>query len=239
MLDTRNLSCGGVLRSNLLKLVDVPELNYHSLTTDSQGRHSPTGEICLKGLNITSGYFRDKKNTSQTIDKDGWLHTGDVGRIIPDDQGLKIIDRVKEIFKLAQGEYIAPAKLEGSYAFNPYVEQICIYGDSTTTFIIAIIFPSRLKVKAFLESKGLMKEEDKLEDVDNFFENDVLQDEIKNSFNKIAKEMNFNSLEKITKIIIHNEMFSLQNGLLTDTMKLKRRSFATYFAKKIDKIYGK
>jgi len=238
LLDTRNLSSGGIIRSCLFKLVDVPELNYHSLTTDSQGRHSPTGEIYMKGNCITSGYFRDKKNTALTIDKDGWLHSGNIGRIIPEDQGLRIIDRVKEIFKLSQGEYIAPAKLESAYGFCPYLEQICVYGDSTCTFVIAIIFPSRLKVKAFLVSKGLMKEEDKLEDVDNFFDKDVLHDEIRDSFNKIAKEMNFNSLEKIPKMIIHNEMFSLQNGLLTDTMKLKRRSFATMFAKQIEKIYG-
>ena len=238
-LDNRNLSCGGAIRTNMLKLVDVPELNYHSMTTDSEGKHSPSGEICAKGLNITPGYFRDKKNTALTIDKDGWLHTGDVGRITYADQGLKVIDRVKEIFKLAQGEYIAPSKLEGAYSLSPYIEQVCIHGDSHHTFIIAIIFPSRLKLKMFLVSKGVMKEEDALEDVDQFFEKDIVQDEIRDSFNKIAKEKNFNSLEKITKMIIHNEMFTLQNGLLTDTMKIKRRSFDQIFGKQIDTIYGK
>lgn len=238
-LDHRNLDCGGCIRTCQIKLVDVPEMNYHSLTTDSQGRHSPTGEICTKGLNITSGYFRDKKNTASTIDEDGWLHTGDVGRIVHEDQGLKIIDRVKEIFKLAQGEYIAPSKLEGAYSLSPYIEQICIHGDSHHTFVIAIIFPSRLKVKMFLVGKGLMKEEDKLEDVDQFFEKDVVQDELRASFNKIAKDKNFNSLEKITKMIVATEMFTLQNGLLTDTMKMKRKSFATIFAKQIDEIYSK
>jgi long-chain acyl-CoA synthetase len=223
----------------MIKLVDVPEMNYHSLTTDSDGNHSPTGEICMKGLNMTAGYFRDKKNTALTIDNDGWLHTGDVGRIVYADQGLKIIDRVKEIFKLAQGEYIAPSKLEGAYSLSPYVEQLCIHGDSHHTFVIAIIFPSRLKLKHFLVEKGLLKEDSKLEEVDDFFEKEVLQDELRASFNKIAKEKNFNSLERISKMIIGREMFTLQNGLLTDTMKMKRKSFATVFAKEIEAAYGK
>jgi len=236
-LDTRNLDCGGCIRTNMFKLADVPEMNYHSLTTDAEGNHSPTGEICIKGLNITAGYFRDKKNTVAAFDSEGWLRTGDVGRIVHADQGLKIIDRVKEIFKLAQGEYIAPSKLEGAYALSPYVEQICIHGDSHHTFVIAIIYPSRLKLKAFLVTKGLAKEEDKLEEVDQFFEKEVVQDELRASFNKIAKDKNFNSLEKISKMIIAREMFTLQNGLLTDTMKIKRRSFAQTFAKEIEAAY--
>ncbi len=238
-LDSRNFNCGGCLRTCNFKLVDVPEMNYHSLTTDTEGKHSPTGEICVKGLNITKGYFRDKKITASTIDEEGWLHTGDVGRVIHIDQGLKIIDRVKEIFKLAQGEYIAPSKLEGSYALSPYVEQICIHGDSTHTFIIAIIFPSRLKLKLFLVGKGLLKDNDPLEAVDEFLEKEVVQDEMRNAFSKIAKEKNFNSLEKISKMILAREMFTQQNGLLTDTMKMKRKSFANTFAKEIDQAYGK
>jgi long-chain acyl-CoA synthetase len=237
-LDTRNLDCGGAIRTNTFKLIDVPEMGYHSLTTDSAGQHAPTGEICVKGLNITKGYFRDRKNTESTIDKDGWLHTGDVGRVVHEDQGLKIIDRVKEIFKLAQGEYIAPSKLEGAYGLNPYIEQICIHGDSLHTFIVAIIFPSRLKVKMFLVEKGLLKEEDPLESVDAFYEKEVVQDEIRASFAKIAKEKNFNSLERISKMILATDMFSLQNGLLTDTMKMKRKSFQTTFSKQIDACYG-
>ena len=237
--DNRNLNCGGCFRSLNMKLVDVPEMNYHSQTSDLNGNHSPTGEICVKGLNITEGYFRDKKNTVASFDEDGWFHTGDVGRIMFEDKGIKIIDRVKEIFKLAQGEYIAPSKLEGAYSLSPYVEQICIHGDSEHTFVVAIIYPSRLRLKQFLDEKGLLTREDKLDRVDEFFEKDVLQDEMRASFNKIAKEKNFNSLERISKMIICKEMFTQDNGLLTESMKMKRKSFQTKFAKEIDNIYNK
>ena len=156
-----------------------------------------------------------------------------------EDKGIKIIDRVKEIFKLAQGEYIAPSKLEGAYSLSPYVEQICIHGDSEHTFVVAIIYPSRLRLKQFLDEKGLLTREDKLDRVDEFFEKDVLQDEMRASFNKIAKEKNFNSLERISKMIICKEMFTQDNGLLTESMKMKRKSFQTKFAKEIDNIYNK
>jgi len=158
--------------------------------------------------------------------------------MLVEDKGLKIVDRVKEIFKLAQGEYIAPSKLEGAYSLSPYVEQICIYGDSLRTFIVAIIFPSRIKLKMFLVSKALLNNDAPLEEVDQFFTHEYVQNELRDSFKKIAKEKNFNPLESISKMVISKEMFTLDNGLLTDTMKMKRRSFQTKFEKEIAEAYS-
>ncbi|CAG8743345.1 13489_t:CDS:2, partial [Cetraspora pellucida] len=100
------------------KLVDVPTLNYYS--TD---KPNPRGEICLRGASIMKGYFKDEKKTKETIDKEGWLHTGDVGEI--DDRGcLKIIDRVKNIFKLAQDSLIS---------------QIFVFGDDCHSLVTIVI----------------------------------------------------------------------------------------------------
>jgi long-chain acyl-CoA synthetase len=87
------------------------------------------GEICVKGSNVFTGYFRDPERTAQTIDSEGWHHTGDVGEWLPNGC-LKIIDRKKHIFKLSQGEYIVPEKIENSYLKSQYIEQVFVHGES-------------------------------------------------------------------------------------------------------------
>ena len=114
-----------------------------------------TGELCVKGPILFAGYFNDPENTANIIDKDGWLHTGDVATILDRTNSFKIVDRVKEIFKLQQGEYIAPTKLEAVYSRCQYVSQICVYGNSLQNFIIGIIVPNKPKVLEFLKHGGL------------------------------------------------------------------------------------
>ena len=98
---------GGPLSNTKVRLKDVPEMGY--LSSDPP----PRGEVCIWSQSITSGYFKNPEKTAELL-HNGWVRTGDVGMVFPNG-GIKIIDRAKNIFKLSQGEYIAPEKLEGVY----------------------------------------------------------------------------------------------------------------------------
>jgi long-chain acyl-CoA synthetase len=100
---------GGVIPSMRIRLRDVPELGY--LSSDNP----PRGEIQFYGTNVFKGYFKNSDRTKEAFSDDGWLNSGDVGMILPNG-AIKVIDRAKNIFKLSQGEYIAPEKLENIYA---------------------------------------------------------------------------------------------------------------------------
>lgn len=233
--DFTNSNVGGVLRSLYFKLVDIKELNYTSKTL-IDGKPAPTGEICYKGPSVFVGYFRNSKVTSEAIDSNGWLHTGDVGMIEPNNKGLKIIDRVKEIFKLSQGEYIAPAKLEGAYNKSVFVNQLCIYGCSLKSYIIAIIVVNKDKCKSVLVESKKMSEDDEFEE--KHLQDERLLEEIKLSFDGIAKFSKFNSLEKPQRFVLTFNEFTIGNELLTPTMKLVRKNIQKYFQKEIDLAYS-
>jgi len=99
---------GGPVANVKVRLRDIPEMNY--LHT----HNPPKGEIMMKGSSIMPGYFKNPEKTKEALTDDGWLFSGDVGMVLPNG-ALKIVDRAKNIFKLSQGEYIAPEKLENVY----------------------------------------------------------------------------------------------------------------------------
>jgi|TARA_B110001450_G_scaffold69165_1_gene65345 long-chain acyl-CoA synthetase len=92
----------------------------------------------FKGPGVMPGYYKNKEKTEECLSADGWLCSGDVGQVFPNGS-LKIIDRAKNIFKLSQGEYIAPEKLENMFIKSEWIGQIWIYGDSLRDHIISFV----------------------------------------------------------------------------------------------------
>lgn len=121
--------------STEIMLQDVPDMDY--LSTD---KPNPRGEICMRGPAIMKGYFRNQAATEETIDKRGWMHSGDIGMILPTGK-LKIIDRKKNFFKLAQGEYIAPEKIEAFIEVSPWITQVVVEGHSLKNTPVAFVVP--------------------------------------------------------------------------------------------------
>ena len=114
----------------------------------------PRGEICMWGPSIMKGYFKNPEKTAEAMNADGWLFTGDVG-LIKENGSIKIIDRAKNIFKLSQGEYIAPEKLENVYVQSNFILQCWIYGDSLRDYIVGFFVLDPLVVKQWSEANNV------------------------------------------------------------------------------------
>ena len=227
--DLNNITTGGVTGGARAILRSVPDLGY---TVDDivDGINCPAGEICVKGPTVFQGYYKNDEENERSFDKDGYFHTGDVGRLYPNlGNGLRVVDRVKEIFKLSQGEYIVPAKLESIYYQSPYIEQMMIYGNSNMNNFIAIIKPENTKCA---EALGISEEELVKDE-----ENPKLIEFIKNDLEKYASEAKLNGLEKVKYMIITFEGFTVNNQCMTPTMKFVRKKIEIKFKERIDKLY--
>ena len=148
---------------------------------------------------------------------------------------VRIIDRAKNIFKLAQGEYIAPEKLENVYTQSPYINQIHVHGDSLQSFLVAIIVPDFEIVKKWANSKEEVKIGDSEDEICQ--SQDVIK-QILLSMNELATANKFNGLERIKKVYLTGEVFTEQNGLMTPSQKLKRNVSAQKYRTQINQMYG-
>ena len=228
--DLNNFTAGGVTSGVKMIIKSVPDLGY-TIDDMIDGINCPAGEICLKGPLIFNGYYKNDLENSKAFDEDGYFHTGDVGRIFPYyGNGLKIVDRVKEIFKLSQGEYIIPAKLESVYVKSNYIQQIMIYGNSTMNYILAIICPDKQHCARELD----ITEEELIKDE----ENPKLKKIILNDLDRLAIEANFNGLEKVKFILLTFEGFTIQNECMTPTMKIVRKKVEIRYKNRIEKLFS-
>jgi len=173
----------------------------------NQVKIADDGEILVKGENVMLGYWNKKDETDKVI-INGWLHTGDIGEIDPEDGYLKITDRKKDIIVSAGGDNISPAKIENMITNEPEVDQCMVYGDKKN-YIVALIVPN----KDFLNQK----------------------EKIQNVIEKINKKLTL--LEKIKKIQLIDESFSIENGLMTPTMKVKRKKVTEKYKNQLEKLY--
>ena len=164
------------------------------------------GEILIKGENVMLGYWNKKEETDKVL-KDGWLHTGDIGEF--DNGYLKITDRKKDIIITPGGENISPVKIENDLIKLNFVEQALVYGDNKPYLVSLIVLASNLKN----------------------ITNEKIEEEIQNINKTLSK------VEKIKKYLIIKEQFTIENGLLTPTLKLKRYKIIKKYQSEFKKLY--
>ena len=184
------------------------------------------GEILVRGENIMNGYWNDPKATSSTI-VDGWVHTGDIGEF-DEDNYLKITDRKKDIIVNAGGDNISPSRVEEKLNIEPEISQSMVYGDFKN-YLVAIIVPD--KEQALLWAKNNNKENSL---------STLVKDE---DYNKTIKEIiskvnnNLSTIEQVRKFILIDHEFTIENDMMTPTMKVKRYKIKSVFGDQLENLY--
>ena len=181
---------------------------------------------------MISGYYKKPEKTKEAIDERGWLHTGDIGMII-EGNALKLIDRKKNIFKLSQGEYIAPEKIESVLQTCSLIQSAFVHGDSLRDHIVAIIVPDRDVVLGMSEKIGL---KGSYEEICQSPEMHSLLGEQMERASEVAL---LNSLERVKEHFVVSPTPWSPENILTVSMKLKRKEAREYFKKEIDSLYSK
>ncbi|PIC24886.1 hypothetical protein B9Z55_018028 [Caenorhabditis nigoni] len=223
--DTTYGNVGGPAPWSQVKLVDVPEKNYLAMNDE--------GEVCFKGAALMTGYFQDPELTAKTIDSEGWLHTGDIGKWLPTG-ALQIIDRKNEMFKLCQGDFVSPIQIEAIYANSPLITQIYVTGNTERSFLVGIVV---LDLPRFKQLPSVKTLEGKGEAIEVIMEKKEVKDAVIVELNKYAKENGLQTIELIRNVHLTLQEFSEENGLVTSTLKNRRKILEDYFAPQIAKMY--
>lgn len=243
---------------NEIKLVDVAEMGY-----TSQDKPYPRGEICVRGPNCFVGYYHDPEKTAEALDADGWVHSGDIGEW--DARGrLCVIDRKKNLFKLSQGEYISPERVEAVLTKSPYIAQAYLHGDSLKSSTVAIIVPDQAalmlwlrrhqisEVSASNSSAAVAAQADDAA-VASAVTDELLQSPYKDiCANSVVRDLLMREILKFGRkgsnelkgfeipraIYVEPNPFSLERNLLTATFKLKRNEALHYYSDRIHELYA-
>ena len=186
------------------------------------------GEILLKGPNIMKGYWNDEAATKEVI-RDGWFYTGDIG-VIDRDGYLKITDRKKHIIVTSGGKNIAPMPIENLISDSPYVEQVVVIGEKRP-FLIALIVPDFDKLKEFANTEGIVTSTSK-----ELIENKSVQQIFEKLMRTVSRQLATH--EKVRKFLLVDTPFTIENGQMTPTMKLKRKEITAKYVAEIDKVYN-
>lgn len=208
--------CGAVFPGNEFKLVARGDTS------------AKTGELLVRGAAIFAGYYHNLSETLAVINEDGWVLTGDVATVNPDTFRVSIVDRVKNFFKLSQGEYVLPEKVENRYlSLNTMITQLYVHGDSLRSFLVGIVGIDHESGVEFLKKQGITHELTPSEMIRliNLLEHKKVFLRVLNA-NIVDK---LNGIEKLHNIHIDVNPLTVEKNVVTPTFKIKRGVAAKYF----------
>jgi long-chain acyl-CoA synthetase len=187
-----------------------------------------TGEILVRGKNVFAGYLNLPEKTAETIDKDGWLHTGDVG-VVDADGFYRITDRMKDIIITAGGKNITPSELENDLKFSPYITDAVVIGDKLP-YLTVIIMIDQENVEKFAQDADIP-----FSNYSSLTRAPEIQSLIQSELDRVNKK--FARVEQIKKFFLLETQLTAEDEELTPTMKLKRKLVEKKYAPQIEAMY--
>ena len=200
-----------------------PAAQYNEVKLDPA-----TGEILVRGTNVFMGYLNQPGKTAETIDTDGWLHTGDVG-VVDADGYYRITDRMKDIIITAGGKNITPSELENELKFSPYVTDAVVIGDKRA-YLTVIIMIDQENVEKYAQDNDVP-----FSNYASLTHAAEVQALIQTELDRVNKK--FARVEQIKKFWLLDTQLSAEDEELTPTMKLKRKLVQQKYAPQIDSMY--
>ncbi|KAJ2720245.1 medium-chain fatty acid-CoA ligase faa2 [Coemansia sp. Benny D115] len=220
-----NVGC--TLGNCLYKLVSVPEMDY-----TVEDKPYARGEIFVRGNNVFTEYYKRPDLTAETKDAEGWIATGDIG-LFDEHGNLVVIDRKKNMFKLSQGEYVTPERIEIIYTDSALIDQAFVYGDSLQSELVAVVVPN----EEFLRRE--VAKNPKLADLsfaDLCKNQEVVQLMLK-SINDWGRKSGLKGFEIPRNIYLESVPFTVDNDILTPTLKIKRPAAKKHYIEILNKLY--
>lgn len=187
------------------------------------------GEILVRGPNVMPGYYNKPDDTAATIDKEGWLHTGDIGELDGDGY-LTITDRKKDLIVLSNGKKVAPQPMENRLAASPYIAHIVVVGDKRST-LAALVVPAFAHLSVWTKARGIDGDPKSTAVLDHPEVQRLYKGEIDRLLPGLA------DFEKIRRFSLIGEELTVDNGLLTPTLKVRKRSLLERYAHMVEEMY--
>ncbi len=210
-----------VNRKNSMKLHSVgpPML-------DTEVRIAGDGEILVRGELVMKGYWRNQQATDEAI-RDGWLHTGDIGHL-DEDGHLVITDRKKDIIVNSGGDNVAPQRIEGMLTVTPEIAQAMVAGDKRP-HIVALLVPKEDWFKEWAKGAG------KSGDLQALADDADLHKALSHAVDRVNKDLS--NIEKVRRFLVASEPFTVDNEMMTPTMKVRRHKIRNLYGERLDALY--
>ncbi|KAK2947828.1 putative Long chain acyl-CoA synthetase 7, peroxisomal [Blattamonas nauphoetae] len=242
-------NAGRVIPSLMAKVVKV---DSEVAETREENSKYFLGELCVKGTSVFTGYYNRPEETKAVFDADGWFHTGDLV-YVDDNENVHIIDRVKSMIKLSNGEWISPEFLEGLFTLSPFVQQVYVHAGPHMSTPAVVILPESQPLEDELKKQALSAKKEEggpiqpkavnagedghISPTQDFpYTASAGEEEVKKvilkDLRRIVAEQNLAGYNNPSQVILAREPFSIENGLLTPTLKFRRVEFVKqYFGK--------